>query len=68
MTEIAITSAPCSDCGCGSLCHWEDMIHPTEGMSAEGWAALMSGLRVECQRCPNCKNGYRFSSLIRHKK
>lgn len=56
--EVAITASPCADCGCGSLCHWDDLRTPPHKATAAEWA-LLAG-RVPCQRCPKCKKGYRI--------
>lgn len=58
--DAAIYAAPCVDCRCGSLCHWDDLRTPNEGANAEDWAVAADQDRLECQRCPKCK-GYRIA-------
>ncbi len=55
--EDPITAAPCADCKCGSLCHWDDLATPPPRDTATEWAVKAVG--IECQRCP-CK-GYKLA-------
>lgn len=55
--DLPIYAAPCAECRCGSLCHWDDENTPGSGVTAEEWAPVAAGALIECQRCP-CQ-GYR---------
>ncbi len=57
---VWVLAAPCRTCGCGSMCHWEDLRMPTSEDPKE-WAKEAAG--AECQRCPKCKGGYVESSV-----
>lgn len=57
--DLPIYAAPCADCRCGSLCHWDNMRTPNQGAGAADWAIAADRDRIECQRCPKCK-GYRI--------
>jgi hypothetical protein len=59
LAEPAITASPCGYCGCGSLCHWDDLRTPPQGATAADWAVAADRDRIECQRCPDC-GGYRI--------
>ncbi len=52
--DALVLQAPCAECGCGSVCHWDDLNLPPEGSTPEAWALMATW--VPCQRCP-CK-GY----------
>lgn len=54
-----IYAAPCADCRCGSLCHWDDLRTPPQNAKAADWAVAADRDRLGCQRCPKCK-GYRI--------
>jgi hypothetical protein len=56
--DLPIYAAPCADCRCGSLTHWDDLRTAPMGTTAADWAVAADRDRLECQRCP-CK-GYRL--------
>lgn len=54
--DALVLQSPCADCGCGSLCHWDDLATPGQGQTAADWAIDAHALAlIECQRCP-CKS------------
>ena len=57
--DALVLQAPCADCSCGSLCHWDDLRTPNEGAAAADWALAADRDRIGCQRCPKCE-GYRL--------
>jgi len=58
--DSPIYAAPCAECRCGSLCHWDDLRTPNQGAASADWAVPADRDRLECQRCP-CK-GYRIGT------